>query len=254
MKKCFLLCLVLSTLLTISCEDEKNARVQVWLTDAPGDFQEVNIDLQRVEAHRSETDAEQGWQSLDVTPRIYNLLDLTNGKETLLGDVELPAGRLSQVRLVLGENNSLKVDDQVYPLSTPSGQQSGLKIQMHQILAEGITYKILLDFDAAKSIVQTGADTYILSPVIRAIAEAQDGAVKGKVEPAGVVAIAVMSGEATITTTSSDESGGFLIRGLEAGTYRLVFDGPGDAPVQEKTGVTVQLGVVTDVGVVTVPE
>ena len=254
MKKCFLFLLVVSALFAVSCEDEKNARVEVWLTDDPGDYQEVNIDLQQVEIHGNETESEKGWQSLDVTPRIYNLLDLTNGKETLLGDLELPAGRLSQIRLVLGENNTVKVNDETYPLSTPSSQQSGLKVQLHQVLAEGITYKILLDFDAAKSVIQTGSETYSLTPVIRAITEAQNGAIIGKVEPAAAVAIAVMSGEQIVTTSSSDEKGDFLIQGLEGGTYRLVFDGPGDAPVQEKTEVKVELGVVTDLGVVSVPE
>lgn len=254
MKKCLLLLFLVPALFVTSCNDEKNARVEVWLTDAPGDYQEVNIDLQRVEIHRDEKGDEQGWQSLQVTPTVYNLLDLTNGKETLLGELELPAGRLSQVRLVLGKNNTLKINDQMYPLSTPSSQQSGLKVQLHQVLAEGITYKLKLDFDAGKSIVQTGSETYALSPVIRAITEAQNGAIKGKVEPAAVVAITVMAGEKTLTTTSSDESGEFLIKGLEAGTYRLVFDGPREGPSQEKTDVYVELGVVTDVGIVSLPE
>jgi hypothetical protein len=36
--------------LTACGSDEKNARVQIWLTDAPGDYQEVNIDIEGVEA------------------------------------------------------------------------------------------------------------------------------------------------------------------------------------------------------------
>ncbi|HEY9489971.1 MAG TPA: carboxypeptidase-like regulatory domain-containing protein, partial [Chryseosolibacter sp.] len=60
--------------------------------------------------------------------------------------------------------------------------------------------------------------------------------------------------EETITTTNSNEDGEFLIRGLEAGTYELVFDGPGDAPVVEKTGVVVDLGIITDLTLVSVPQ
>lgn len=254
MKNVILFSLTLLSSLFFACEDEKNARVEVWLTDAPGDFQEVNVDVQGVEIHSSETDNENGWRSLDVTPTVHDLLKLTNGKETLLGGIELPGGRLSQIRLKLGDDNTVKIDDKVLPLATPSAQQSGLKIQLHQVLAEGITYKILLDFDAAKSVVETGNETYSLIPVIRAVAEAQDGGIKGKVEPAAAVSIEVFSGDESVTTTTANDQGEFLIRGLPAGTYRLVFDGPGDAPIVEKTGIEVAVGEVTDLGSVAVAE
>jgi hypothetical protein len=254
MEKYILFALALICGCFVSCEEEKNAKIEVWLTDDPGDYQEVNIDLQAVEIHSNEIDNERGWQSLDVSPRIYNLLQLTNGTETLLGELELPGGRISQIRLKLGENNTLKVNDVVYPLNTPSAQQSGLKLQIHKVLTEGITYKILLDFDAAKSVVHAGNDSYSLKPVIRTLTEAQDGAIKGKVNPEGMVSIAVMKGEETVTTTSSNDAGEFLVRGLEPGTYRLLFDAPGDGPIVEKTGILVELGVVRDLGIVTVSE
>ena len=73
MKKYFFFSLAVLTLAFSSCEDEKNARIEVWLTDAPGDYQEVNIDLQGVEVHSSETDNGQGWQALNVKPRVYDL-------------------------------------------------------------------------------------------------------------------------------------------------------------------------------------
>ena len=239
----------------LSCEDEKDARIEVWLTDDPGDFQEVNVDVQGVEIHSSEVDNERGWQALDVTPQVYNLLELTNGTETLLGDIEIPGGRISQIRLKLGDNNTVKVDDQTFDLATPSAQQSGLKVKINQVLAEGITYKIVLDFDAAKSVIKTGQGAYLLKPVIRALTEAKDGAIKGKVEPASKVSIAVILGDETITTTTTDEvTGEFMVGGLEAGTYKLVFDGPGELPVVEKSDVNVETGVVTDIGPVTVTQ
>ena len=241
---------ILLSIFLLSCEEEKNARIEVWLTDAPGDFQEVNIDLQAVEVHANENDNGRGWQPVTVTPAIYDLLKLTNGQETLLGELDLPGGRLSQIRLILGENNTVKIGDEMFPLNTPSAQQTGLKVQINEILAEGVKYKIVLDFDAAKSIVETGGGEYLLTPVIRALTEAQDGAIKGKVEPEGSVSVIVMSGDQSITTTTSNESGEFLIRGLDAGTYRLVFDAPGDGPVTEKTEVQVTIGEVTDLGTV----
>ena len=95
MKNVILFSLTLLSSLFFACEDEKNARVEVWLTDAPGDFQEVNVDVQGVEIHSSETDTENGWRSLDVTPTVHDLLKLTNGKETLLGGRKSHSSRVA---------------------------------------------------------------------------------------------------------------------------------------------------------------
>jgi hypothetical protein len=61
------------------------------------------------------------------------------------------------------------VDGVSYPLSTPSAEQSGLKLQVNATLEAGVVYTILLDFDANKSIVVTGNNTYKLKPVVSII-------------------------------------------------------------------------------------
>lgn len=241
-------------LVMLSCaEDEKTARLQVWLTDAPGDYQEVNIDIQGVEIHTSGNETEKGWQSVNVNQGVYDLLKLTNGLDTLLGELVLPAGKISQIRLKLGNNNSVKVNGNEFDLDTPSGQQSGLKLQVHETLAEGVTYKILLDFDVARSIVETGSGQYKLKPVIRTITEAQDGAIKGVVDPKeSTPAIYAISNLDTLGTTYADSTGKFLLRGLPAGTYDVIFSPNSNFSLTEKEDVTVQIGQVTDLGVVTI--
>jgi hypothetical protein len=239
-----------------ACEsdEKKNAKLQVWLTDAPGDYQEVKIDVQGVEIHASENDDGKGWTSVNVKTGIYDLLELTNGLDTLLGEVELPAGKISQIRLKLGDNNSLVTDGQTFDLSTPSAQQSGLKLQIHQTLEEGITYKILLDFDVARSIVKTGNGNYKLKPVIRTITEAQSGAIKGVVDPKeSTPAVYAITGDDTVGTTYANEAGQFLLKGIPAGTYRVTFEPNTGYEKVQKEGVTVQTGTVSDVGTVTIP-
>lgn len=247
--------IVIALLLLSGCSDEKNARLQVYLTDAPGDYQEVNIDIEGVEIHTSDEATDKGWKALDVNEGVYSLLELTNGLDTLLGEIEIPAGKISQIRLILGDDNTVTVDDQTYELSTPSAQQSGLKLQVHETLAEGITYKILLDFDVARSIVQTGSDQYKLKPVIRAITEAQDGAIKGQVTPVEATpAVYAIIGADTLGSAYCNEQGEFMIRGLAEGSYLVSF--------QPKTGyagkvvenIPVQLGSVTDMEPVTISE
>jgi hypothetical protein len=235
--------------------ESTNSKIEVWLTDAPGDYQEVNIDLTAIEVHTEDGDAESGWISLNANEGVYNLLDLTNGIDTLIGNIEIPAGKISQIRLKLGENNSIKVGGETYDLSTPSAQQSGLKIQVHQELKAGITYKILLDFDVARSIVLTGNGTYKLKPVIRSIAEAQDGAIKGVVSPkeSSPAVYAIMNAD-TLGTTFCDTTGHFLIRGLPAGSYTVAFQPSETFLPTTKAGVAVTLGSVTDIGIVEVPQ
>src|SRR5688572_26159502 len=118
-------------------DDKQNARIEVRLTDAPGDYEEVNIDIQAVEIH-TDSDEDEGWETIDIVPGIYNILELTNGLDTLLGSIELPPGRISQVRFVLGDNNTITVDGQTYDMDTPSAQQSGLKLNVDTVLAEGV--------------------------------------------------------------------------------------------------------------------
>lgn len=246
-------------LLLAACNSEnKNARIEIWLTDGPGDFEAVNIDIQGVEVHtaaQDENDENSGWKSLDVNKGVYDVLELTNGIETLLGAIELPPGKISQVRLKLGNNNSVQVGGEVFNLKTPSGQQSGLKIQVHQVLVEGITYKVLLDFDAARSIVQKGNGKYALKPVIRSITEAQDGAIRGIVDPASATpAIYAIIGEDTLGTAYADEAGKFIIRGLSGGNYTVGFSPNSDYLPTAKDNVSVSIGSVTDIGTVTIEE
>jgi hypothetical protein len=226
--------------------DPKNAKLEVWLTDAPGDYQEVNVEILGVEVHSEGGEQNGGWKELDVEGGVYNLLELTNGLDTLLGTIELPAGKISQIRLKLGNDNSIKVADETYDLSTPSSQQSGLKLQLHTTLTEGITYKILLDFDVARSIVHQGNGGYSLKPVIRSIAEAQDGAIKGIVEPIeSTPAIYAINGTDTVGTTYTDDAGKFLLRGLPEGTYKVVFLPNSSYDTLVKENVSVTLGNVT---------
>jgi hypothetical protein len=248
------LALACFTMLMIACDsDEKNARLQVWLTDAPGDYEAVNVEVIGVEVHVGDGENESGWKSLNVDGGVYNLLELTNGLDTLLGEIEIPAGKVSQIRLKLGNENSIRIDGEDHDLDTPSGQQSGLKLQVHETLSAGVTYKILLDFDVARSIVVTGNETYKLKPVIRTITEAVDGAIKGKVNPKEATpAIYAIVGVDTVATTFSDSTGAFLIRGLAAGSYDVsVVPNSNYTPVL-KENVSVTIGNVTDLGVVDV--
>lgn len=243
--------------MNVSCSKDSTqqpAHLQVTVTDSPGDYQEVNIDIQDVQVNSDSSSG--GWKSLTVVKGIYNLLKLTNGLDTLLGKGDLPAGKLTQLRLVLGTNNTIKIADQVYNLTTPSAQQSGLKILLNTTLQAGITYKVTLDFDAARSIVSTGSGAFILKPVIRSSTQAESGAISGTVTPvASTPAVYAIIGSDTIATTFADQtSGKFLLNALSAGTYTVSFVPKTGYQSKTVDTVKVTVGNVTNMGTVTISQ
>jgi hypothetical protein len=242
-----------------SSHDSQPATVEVRLTDAPGDFEEVNIDIQDVQVN-ADSSSSGGWMSLDVKNKgVYNLLKLTNGLDTLLGDIQLPEGKISQIRLILGTNNSVKAGGVSTVLKTPSAQQSGLKIQVHTSLKAGVNYIITLDFDAARSIVTAGNGSFNLKPVIRSVV-AESGAIKGTVSPAAATpAVFVIRGTGTgadtVAAAYADQlTGKFLLNGIAAGTYTVSFAPKSGYMARDSSGVKVTLGSVTDLGTIEIKQ
>jgi hypothetical protein len=219
------------------------------MTDSPGDYDRVNVEVIGAEVHSDVN----GWTALNVKTGIYNLLDLTNGKDTLIADGQVAVGTVSQIRLILGTNNSVVYKGDTYPLETPSGQQSGLKLQVHAELQAGINYTMLLDFDADKSVVQTGNGKYILKPVIRVVSKAKDGAIKGVVLPLlSNPAVYAINGNDSFSTYANLLNGSFFIGGLAAADYKVVI--MPKAPFKDTAilNVNVSLGAATDIGLITV--
>jgi hypothetical protein len=205
-------------------DSSRNAELQVMLTDAPAEYDAVLIDIQDVQIHVSENDAEGSWQSLEVNKGVYNLLDFRNGMDTLLGAMEIPAGTISQLRLVLGPNNQIQTGGEMHNIETPSAQQSGLKLNIHATLTGGVVYKLWIDFDIARSIVHKGNGGYLLKPVIRTYTEAISGAISGNVSPAEALPY-IMAVSATDTLgTYAGENGSFRINGVPAGTWDVTFN------------------------------
>lgn len=252
--------LIAVLLLAVGCSDsEVTRRIQIRLTDAPGEYDSVMVDIQGIEYHVSDGNNQSGWVTMnDVNTGVYNLLKLTNGTDTLLADTELTAGKISQIRLVLGSDNSVYIGEERFDLKTPSAQTSGLKLNLHDDILDGITYKILLDFDAARSVVEHGG-SYSLKPVISVLSEALTGAITGVVNDVDGLPFdtrtiyGILDEDTTTTTTNTD--GFFLLRNLEAGNYTIKYNAD-ETLLDElelttiESGVEVNVGEVTDMGVI----
>ena len=260
MKKYFsyvVLATILSSFLIISCSDKSdtaggNAKLEIRLTDDPAAYDAINLDIQDIVYNVTGDDAN-GWQSLPgVNAGMYNLLDLVNDKDTLLASADIPSGRLHGIRLVLGANNSIVVNGITYPLKTPSAQQSGLKLNIQQDVSAGILYTLLLDFEAARSIVVKGNGDFSLKPVIRTVLNSVGGSIAGNVQPIAVTtAVFAIQGPDTAASTFTDLTGGYLIKGLTPGSYDVHYL-PTDTTYNKeiKAGIAVTAGKVTVVDTV----
>jgi hypothetical protein len=222
--------------------------LRIILVDAPGDFQAVNIVVQRVEAHRSAGNKD-AWELLSDQTAVYDLLQLRNGVSALLAGALLPAGQYTQIRLILGAGNNVVVDGQAHPLTIPSGTSSGIKLEYPFTIESGRLQELIMDFDAGRSIHQTGGGAYVLVPVIRLMAAEASGSISGSVEPTFLQPIVrAVIGDETVTTTA-DLGGGFLLQPLREGTYTVTLDAShmGLRPMT-LTGVVVVAGENTDLG------
>ena len=255
MKRKLLLGFVMASLAFTACKKSgdnagSKTHMSVKMTDAPGAYDAVILSIKEIVVLSAG-----GESHLAVNGNPINILNFRLGKDTLLAAQDVPAGRLQEVRLVLNDSgNRVVINGVSYDLKTPSGQTSGVKVKVQDDLKAGIAYTLLLDFDAAKSIVTTGNGKYILKPVIRAIPQEVSGAMVGVVVPAASSPkVYAINGTDTVGTVT-DATGKFYFPGLASGTYKIDFVPLSPFLVKSIDNVVITNGAVKDVGVVTIAQ
>lgn len=149
-----------------SKDDSATSTLQVKMTDAPGAFSKVLVDIKEVKVKMSDdSSSTSGWITLATNVGIYDLLQFQNNRDTLIGSATIPQGSVKQIRLVLGSNNSVEVLGVSYPLTIPSGSESGLKIKLNKSLNTSLE-TVVIDFDANASVRLEVDGSYKLRPVI----------------------------------------------------------------------------------------
>ncbi len=237
--------------------------LRLALTDAPAcGFDKVSVTVLKVRVHQSSTasDSDGGWSEIVLSPaKRIDLLSLTNGVLFELGQTPLPTGKYTQMRLVLGDNNVANpLANSVVPtggieteLTTPSGQQSGIKINIDLDIAANKMADFVLDMDACKSISVVGAGKsgkYLLKPQLRLIPRYVNG-VLGFVDASlanGLASASLQQAGVVVRATVSDSSGRLLLQPVSPGTYTLVLTAAGKTTLVV-TGVPVVTDTVTSV-------
>jgi hypothetical protein len=166
----------------------------------------------------------------------YNLLELSNGKTSIIAEAEVPAGVYREIRLHVVDASIMLKDSTWFDLKVPSGDASGLKIKIDPRLeVDGVsTAELLLDFDVSRSFVLRGnmkfgydkVVGFIFKPVVRAVATMVSGEIFGVVsDTTGTVmkdaSLTLLSGTDTVTTALTDDKGYYAIVGLLSGDYSL---------------------------------
>lgn len=215
--------------------------LRLALTDAPAcGYDAVNVTILKVRVHKSSTasDSDSGWSEVVLNPaRRVDLLKLTNGVLDELGETPLPAGKYTQLRLLLAANDAANpLANSVVPtggtevaLKTPSGQQSGLKTNIDLDVASNRMADFILDFDACKSVVSAGASgQYLLKPVVSVIPRyisAVSGFVATPLSSSSTVSL--QQAGVVVKATKPDVAGQFLLQPVAPGSYTLVLTATG---------------------------
>ena len=214
--------------------------VRLALTDAPAcGFGQVNVSIERIRVNRN-ADANEnslGWTDLKLAPaRRIDLLKLGNGVLEELGQLQLPAGRYAQLRLVLADNGSGTPANSVVPadgeetaLDISAVEKSGIAVAYPFSVVENKVTDVLFDFDACRSVAASGAEGYVLRPAVKAVPR-NGASITGYVDAAltGVTVSAQKAGVESRATVA-DANGRFVIAFLDPAQspYDVVFTAAG---------------------------
>jgi hypothetical protein len=169
-----------------------NTTVTLELTDAPPDMTKIEhvfITLERVEVHVAGDDDDDdddakkgvvdgddhsaGWRTVPAPDSTFDLVALRNDVRASLGELELPSGKITQIRLFIargGKNEVVLVDGDTCALDLEQVPTTGIKIN-HPFKAidveDSSKVNLVVDFDLAESVDQVGACEFRLKPVIK---------------------------------------------------------------------------------------
>ena len=226
-----------------------NQKLSLFLTDDPGRFDSVYIDIKYVEVktdtsimhckddhfgdHDNDRDDDHQnrdqfgkWDTLGITTGIYNVSRLKNGIDTLLGTANI-RGSIRKIRITLGTNNSVLFTGVKYPLNFYTGINNYLYVKIndqhhHQQNSENTA--LWVDFDISRSIIYLNGQ-YYLNPVLRPFCDNNFASLSGRVLPSAANTLVTVFNNTDTANALPEKNGYYKVRGLKAGTYNILFKG-----------------------------
>ncbi len=222
--------------------------LSLYLTDGPGFFDKVlveiksvqvlvdtgkntrghdNDDWDRIGERRDRDDKKDSslvWANLNISAGIYDILNLRNGLDTLLGATNIPKGAIRLIKIEIGTNNSLVKDSTVYPLKWPANLPNYVLIKLKGHECEEYMpgkVRLWLDFDINRSMIQGRNNEFYLKPIFHFFIVRNTASVSGRVSPNDAKAVITLFNATDTAYALPDREGRFKMRGLNDGTYSL---------------------------------
>lgn len=201
------------------------------------------------EEHNDRDDSCKIWDSLALSPGVYDVLSLRNGADTLLSEGVVPVGKVRRIQINLGDNSYVVKDSIQYPLKAVNGQVKlvvNIRPEEWEEYQSG-NYRLWLDFDVDRSIVQTGNGKFILRPVIHVFLVSETGSISGKVTPYDAYPVLTVYNDTDTAYALPWKNGEWKIRGLNTGTYNVFVNASNGYADTTITGVKIETGKNTSV-------
>jgi Domain of unknown function (DUF4382) len=279
---------VAALLLFISCNKDNSAgsnsgipagksQVSIYMMDGPIDFSKVLVDIRQVVVlidtsltqsdvdnpnqwddnwcgwGRNPNDKSVFWDSLSITPGVYDLLQLRNGIDTLLGNGTYPSGKILKVRITLGSDNTIYTDTTTsYPLEVFGfNPYFTINVRREDVFSvSNNNFQLWLDFNLEKSIF-FWSGTFYLKPNVVAFNDHTSARISGLVLPPEASPLIEAFNSTDTVYAVPGWAGNYLIRGVSAGTYSVTVYGHHGYNDTTINNIVVNTGATTKVPTVT---
>ncbi len=235
--------------------------VAFYLTDGPGFFDSVYIDVQTVAVvvDTCSTTAFNYFDSgcsvrdtVNFNAGLYNVTALTNCIDTVLASGNVHKGTIKRINITLGSGSYLVKNGVQYPLNMYPGVDSHLIIQLRgdEFQTGNNISNLWLDFDVEHSIFQLRDGKFYLAPVIRIFAMEKTAGLTGQVLPVNAYPVISVFNSSDTLYAIPNRNGNFTVRGLQTGTYSVFINPSNGYQDTTITNVAVTLGGNTNIGVI----
>jgi hypothetical protein len=229
------------------------SRLSLYMMDGPVQFTKVLIDIRQVAVqidtadqqsdqdhddqwddsycgwHRDKSNKSVIWDTLSITPGVYDLLQLRNGTDTLLASGQFPSGKILKVKITLGSDNTIFTDSTTsYPLEV-FGPNPYFTVNVSRVNVASLAsndFKLWLDFNLSRSIVFWSGE-FLLKPYLVVFNDQVTAKVQGQVLPSGAAALVTAYNATDTLYAVPFWNGQYQFRGVPAGTYSVNFKGAG---------------------------
>jgi hypothetical protein len=175
--------------------------------------------------HRDKSNKSVIWDTLSITPGVYDLLQLRNGTDTLLASGNFPSGKILKVKITLGSDNTIFTDSTTsYPLEI-FGPNPYFTVNVSRVSVASLSsndFKLWLDFNLSKSIF-FWSGKFLLKPYFVVFNDQVTARVQGQVLPSGAAALVTAYNATDTVYAVPFWNGQYQLRGVPVGTYSVNF-------------------------------